>query len=114
MPATVLTIDTPANIYRGTSNIALPAEVSQEIWGAVLEESAFMRLARQIALPGTGTTIQTITGEPAADWVSETAAKPVSAEKKISPKLCMIHRLCIYESIISFYLLKSPDVMKHS
>ena len=79
MPATVPTIDTPANVYRGTSNIALPANVSDEIWAAVAEESAFMRLARQITLPGTGTTIQTITGEPTADWVAETGAKPVSA-----------------------------------
>lgn len=95
MTATVPTVDTPANVYRGTSNIALPADVSQEIWGAVLEESAFMQLARRITLPGTGTTIQTITGEPAADWVSETAAKPVSAhtfnKKALTPyKLAVI------------------------
>lgn len=95
MPATVPTIDTPTNVYRGTSNIALPADVSQEIWGAVLEESAFMQLSRQITIPGTGTTIQTITGEPAADWVSETAAKPVSAhtfnKKALTPyKLAVI------------------------
>lgn len=89
MPATVPTIDTPANIYRGTSNIALPADVSQEIWAAVLEDSAFMKLARRISLPGTGTTIQTITGEPTADWVAETGAKPISThtfgKKAITP-----------------------------
>lgn len=79
MPATVPTIVTPTNVYRGTSNIALPTNVSEEIWAAVAEESAFMRLARRIVLPGTGTTIQTITGEPTADWVAETGAKPVSA-----------------------------------
>ena len=96
MPATVPTIDTPANIYRGTSNIALPADVSREIWGAVLEESAFMRLARQIAIPGTGTTIQTITGEPAADWVSETAAKPVSAHT-FNKKVLAPYKLAVIE-----------------
>ena len=95
MPATVPTIDTPTNVYRGTSNIALPAEVSQEIWAAVLEESIFMRLAERIELPGTGTTIQTIASEPTADWVSETAAKPVSAhtfgKKVVTPyKLAVI------------------------
>lgn len=95
MTATVPTIVTPANVYRGTSNIALPADVSQEIWAAVAEESAFMKLARQIALPGTGTTIQTITGEPTADWVAETGAKPVSVhtfgKKAITPyKLAVI------------------------
>lgn len=90
MPDPVVpTIATPQNVYRGTSNIALPAEVSQEIWSAVVEESAFMRLAQRIELPGTGTTIQTITGEPSANWVSETAAKPVSAhtfgKKAVTP-----------------------------
>lgn len=95
MTATVPTVVTPANVYRGTSNIALPADVSQEIWGAVLEDSAFMRLARRITLPGTGTTVQTITGEPAADWVAETGAKPVSThtfgKKALTPyKLAVI------------------------
>lgn len=95
MPAVVPTVDTPANVYRGTSNIALPADVSQEIWSAVFAESAFMRLSRQITLPGTGTTIQTITGQPAADWVAETGAKPVSThtfgKKALTPyKLAVI------------------------
>ena len=42
----------PHNINRGTSNVLLPAEVSQEIWGKVLEESAFMTLARRIRQEG--------------------------------------------------------------
>lgn len=67
------------DISRQTSNVALPADVSQEIWSNAVSESAFMQLARQIRIPGTGTTIQTITGEPSANWVAETNAKPVSA-----------------------------------
>lgn len=67
------------DISRQTSNVALPADVSKEIWANAVDESAFMRAARRINIPGTGTTIQTITGEPAADWVAETNAKPVSA-----------------------------------
>lgn len=96
MTATVPTIDTPTNVYRGTSNVALPADVSQEIWGAVLQESAFMQLSRQITIPGTGTTIQTITGEPAADWVSETAAKPVSAHT-FNKKVLTPYKLAVIE-----------------
>ncbi len=96
MPATVPTIDTPTNVYRGTSNVVLPADVSQEIWGAVLEESAFMQLARQITIPGNGTTIQTITGEPTADWVSETAAKPVSAHT-FNKKVLTPYKLAVIE-----------------
>ena len=96
MPATVPTVDTPANVYRGTSNIALPSDVSQEIWAAVLEDSAFMQLARRITIPGTGTTIQTITGEPAADWVSETAAKPVSTHT-FNKKVLTPYKLAVIE-----------------
>ena len=86
---------TAIDINRGTSNVLLPAEVSSEIWGKVLEESAFMQLARRIAMPGPGIDIQTITGEPAADWVSETEAKPVAThsfnKKSIRPyKLAVI------------------------
>lgn len=86
---------TAIDINRGTSNVLLPAEVSSEIWGKVLEESAFMTLARRINMPGPGVDIQTITGEPVADWVDETAAKPVSAhtfgKKVIRPfKLAVI------------------------
>lgn len=66
------------DVSRQTSNVALPAEVSSEIWAAAVESSAFMTLARRIAIPGTGTTIQAITGEPTADWVAETNPKPVS------------------------------------
>ncbi|MBR2940738.1 MAG: phage major capsid protein [Kiritimatiellae bacterium] len=86
---------TAIDINRGSSNVLLPAEVSQEIWGKILEESAFMQLARRIAMPGAGVDIQTITGEPAADWVDETAAKPVAThsfgKKVIRPfKLAVI------------------------
>lgn len=96
MSATVPTVDAPANVYRGTSNIALPSDVSQEIWAAVLEDSAFMQLARRITIPGTGTTIQTITGEPAADWVSETAAKPVSTHT-FNKKVLTPYKLAVIE-----------------
>ena len=86
---------TAIDINRGTSNVLLPVEVSREIWGKVLEESAFMQLARRINMPGPGVDIQTITGEPTANWVDETAAKPVSVhtfgKKSIRPfKLAVI------------------------
>lgn len=86
---------TPIDINRGTSNVALPADVAQEIWAKTLDESAFMTLARRINIPGPGITIQTITGEPSADWVDETAPKPVSThtfgKKPLKPyKLAVI------------------------
>lgn len=60
------------------NSIQLPPEVAQEIMQKTQTESAVMRLARQIALPGRGASINVITSDPAAAWVGEAAAKPVS------------------------------------
>nr|WP_278101158.1 phage major capsid protein [Microbacterium proteolyticum] len=85
------------DLSRGTTNAAslLPKEISTEIWSGVQEESAVMRLARQIRVPGSGLTIPIITGDASADWVAETAAKPVSRatldKKQLTPyKLAVI------------------------
>ena len=91
MPDPIIpTVVAPSDTNRNTTNVALPQEVSAEIWAKALDESAIMSLARQIVLPGPGITIQTITGEPEAEWVDETAAKPVSkhtfGKKTITPR----------------------------
>jgi len=68
------------------THIDLPTEVSSEILQKAQEESAVMQLARQITLPGLGLTIPVITGDPEAEWVTETGVKPVknpSLEKKV-------------------------------
>lgn len=83
------------NISRHTSNVILDPEISAEIWGAAIGQSAFMQLANRITIPGNGVKIQTITGEPSAGWVDETNAKPVSfhtfGNKTITPyKLAVI------------------------
>lgn len=84
------------DINRGSTNVLLPAEVSSEIWGKVLEESAFMQLARKISMPGSGVDVQTITGEPVADWVAETAAKPVSTHT-FGKKVIRPYKLAVIE-----------------
>lgn len=66
------------DINRTTSGVNLPPAVSSEIWGATVEESAVMRAARRINLPGAGVSIPLITGDAAAGWVDETDEKPVS------------------------------------
>ena len=86
---------TAIDISRATSNVVLEPEVSAEIWAKTLDESAFMSLARHINIPGSGVKVQTITGEPAANWTEETAAKPVAThsfgKKTITPyKLAVI------------------------
>lgn len=58
--------------------VDLPVDVSKEILAKAQENSAVMKLARKIALPGRGVAINVITSDPEAAWVGETAAKPVS------------------------------------
>lgn len=65
------------NTNRGTENILLPPDVSNEIWAKTQEASAVMQLARRVALPGQGEEFQTITGDVTPEWVSETGVKPV-------------------------------------
>lgn len=60
------------------TSITLPPSVSNEIWAKTLKSSTIMQVAQRIDLPGNGLTIPVITGEPAADWVTETKEKPVS------------------------------------
>lgn len=77
------------DVNRTTSGVVLPKEVSSEIWANMQEASAVQQLATRIDLPGSGVTIPVLTGDPAADWVSETAEKPVSrpsfSSKDITP-----------------------------
>lgn len=81
---------TPTN----RTNITLPADVSSEILQKTQEESAIMRLARQIALPGRGTSINVITSDPEATWVGETSAKTV-ANPGLSTKLMTPYKLAV-------------------
>jgi HK97 family phage major capsid protein len=62
-----------ADINRTTNSMALPSDVASEILQKTSSESAIMRLARKIELPGRGVTIPVITGDPYAAWVAETA-----------------------------------------
>ena len=81
---------TPTN----RTNIDLPVAVSQEIMQKVQEGSAIMRLARQINLPGRGTSINVITSDPSASWVGETSAKPVS-NPGLATKVMRAYKLAV-------------------
>jgi len=83
-----------AGIPTNRTNITLPAEVSQEIMQKMRDESAIMRLARNVALPGRGLSIPVITGDPDAAWVAETGAKPVS-NPTLSTKLMQAYKLAV-------------------
>lgn len=76
------------------TNIGLPAELSAEILQKTQEASAIMQLARKIDLPGAGAEIPVITSDPAAEWVSETGAKPV-ANPGLSKKIMSAYKLAV-------------------
>lgn len=86
-----------ADINRSTNYVPLPVEVSSEIMQKTQEESAIMRLARRISLPGTGVTIPVITGDPTAEWVAETGVKPVS-NPTINKKLMQAYKIAVIET----------------
>lgn len=83
-----------SGISTNRTNITLPAEVSAEILQKTQQESAIMRLARQINLPGRGVQIPVITGDPTAAWVAETDAKSVS-NPSLSTKLMQAYKLAV-------------------
>ena len=85
-----------ADINRTTS-IALPSDISTEIIQKTQSESAIMRLARQVALPGRGLTIPVIVGDPEAEWVAETAKKPVS-NATLNTKLLRPYKIAVIET----------------
>lgn len=86
-----------------TSTITLPASVSTEIMQKTQEASAVMQLARQIALPGNGTVIPVITGDPDAAWVGETDEKPVS-NSTLAQKVMQAYKLAVIETFSAEFL----------
>lgn len=79
------------------SAISLPADVSQEILQKTQYESAIMRLARRIQLPGRGVKIPVITGDATAAWVAETGVKPVG-NPSVSSKLMEAYKIAVIET----------------
>lgn len=74
-----MALDTTSHdIYRGTSGITLPKELSDEIFEGAIAQSAIMKLAERVYLPGAGLAIPVITGDPTVSIVNEAAEKPVS------------------------------------
>lgn len=83
-----------SGIATNRTNVALPAAVAAEILAKTQDESAIMRLARQIELPGMGKVIPVISGDPEASWVDETDAKPVS-NPSLSTKTMQAYKLAV-------------------
>lgn len=91
-----MALDTTSHdVFRGTDGIDLPPDISREIWQSAVEESAIMRLAQRVYLPGRGIAIPIIASDGEAQLVNEAAEKPVSNpeldnEVMIPVKIAMI------------------------
>ena len=69
--------NTALDVSRLTNGVLLPPEMSTEIWTESVKQSALTQLATRVNLPGKGVKWQTLNAPNAAEWVSETAEKPV-------------------------------------
>lgn len=85
------------DISRSTSGVLLPADVSGEILAKIQEASIIQSAARRVTLPGNGLAFQTLTGDPVAQWVGETAAKPVS-NGTVGNKTMRAYKLAVIEA----------------
>ena len=86
----------PIDINRGTTGLSLTPEQTNEIWANTIEQSAVMQLAQRVTLPGSGISIPIITGDPVADFVAETAEKPVS-ESTFGVKTMTPYKIAVIE-----------------
>lgn len=87
--------------------IDLPSDISGEILQKTQEESAVMRLARRITLPGRGATIPVISADPTAAWVAETGVKPIS-NSTISTKLMSAYKIAVIETFSDEFVRDVP------
>jgi len=94
------------NINRGS---LLPKQLSDQVWAKAVEESAVMQLAQRIALPGSGITIPVVTGDASADWVAETAEKPVS-NSTLSSKNMTPYKIAVIETFSNEFKRDLPRV----
>lgn len=76
------------------TNIDLPPSVASKIIEKTQENSAVMRLATKVDLPGLGSEFPMITSDPDAAWVGETAAKPIS-KPGLSKKIMTPYTLAV-------------------
>lgn len=96
-----------ADINRTTNSMALPSDLSNEIISKTQHESAIMRLARPVTIPGRGLTIPVITADPTAAWVAEAAAKPVSNATPAT-KLMSAYKIAVIETFSKEFVRDVP------
>lgn len=97
------------DINRSTTGVLLPEAVSSEILAKVQEGSVIQSVARRVNLPGSGVAFRTITGEPVASWVEETAEKPVS-NGTVGSKVLRPYKLAVIEAFSNEFRRDLPSL----
>ena len=83
---------TALDVSRLTNGLMLTPEMSSEIWTESIKQSALTQLASRVNLPGKGVKWQTLNAPTAAEWVEETAEKPV-VDPSFGSKTMIPHKL---------------------
>ena len=74
MPLSTTKID----VNRNTTGVALPSKLINTVIQGIAEGSAVMSLANRMVIPGSGVTMNVITGDPTPAWTAESTEKAVS------------------------------------
>lgn len=112
---------TKIDVNRATTGVALPSVLIDTVIQGVSEGSAVMSLANRMVIPGSGVTMNVITGDPEPAWTAESTEKTVSeptfANKVMQPyKLAVIvpfsdqfrrDEAALYDAIVS----RVPDAL---
>lgn len=86
---------TKIDVNRSTAGVALPSVLVDTVIQVITESSAVMSLANRMVIPGSGVTMNVITGDPKPAWTVEstekTVSRPTFANKVMQPyKLAVI------------------------
>lgn len=102
---------TKIDLYRGSTNVSkiLPKEISAEIWAKAQEESAIMRLAQRVDMPGPGITIPMVTADATAAWTAESTEKAVS-QASLDGKVMTPYKLAVIELFSNEFRRDLPAV----
>lgn len=76
--------------------VALPTEISSQIWADTVDNSIVQTLCPKISMPAGGITIPMITGDPEAGWVNETDEKPVG-DSTFGSKVITPYKMAVIE-----------------
>lgn len=90
MPLSTTKID----VNRATTGVALPSVLVDTVIQGVSEGSAVMSLANRMVIPGSGVTMNVITGDPAPAWTVESTEKTVS-EPTFANKVMQPYKLAV-------------------